>query len=314
VAVYESKSYSRASELLFTTPSSVSYNIKELERQLNIKLFIAHTRGVDPTREADELYTHVFTGLSALLNAENLARSFVGFEKGTVRIGCSSIISNFFLAGFLVEFSKKYPKIKLEFYGDSKHGYFYSLGKRDIDLMLTFSSAINPKNPNYKTVELMRIDNVFFTSKEFAKEHKLGASISLGKLLSLPLVLLSKSLGTIKRLESVLGVELEPVSESPTTELMYGMVMGGMGIGYCAEKFIDAHIKDVVKIKIDDIDLPQTVIETSYSDDVINKPAQEFIDHLVKFCSEQFTTNASRILKSGIDKATPPVSDDVVGG
>jgi len=313
VAVYESKSYSRAAELLHTVPSSVSYNVKELERQLDVKLFIAHTRGVDPTREADELYNHVFSGLGALLNAENLARSFRGLEKGTVRVGCSSIISNFFLAGFFMEFSDKFPKIKFEFFGDSKHGYFYSLAKRDIDLMLTFSSSINPKMPNYKTVELMKIENCFFVSKKFAEEHNLSDSIPLGKLLTLPLVLLSKQLGTIRKLEEVLEVELEPIVEAPTTELMLSLVLNGRGVGYGAEEFISMHEQSIVKIKIENVALPYTAIECSYSEEVINRPAQEFITYLIDFCKNKFGKTASRILKSGIDKLNEPSDDTKTG-
>ena len=291
VTVYESKSYSGAAEISHhTSPSSVSKNIKELENQLGIKLFIPHSRGVDITEEAHELYAHVFAGLGALQNAENLAKSFAGIEKGIVRIGCSSIISNFFFSGYLMEFSKKFPKVKLDFTGNSKQGFFHSLGRRDIDLMLTFSSAINKKNPNFRTIELKRISNSFFASKEFARKHELSGSISLGKLLTLPLVLLSRSLGTMKKLEQTLGVELEPITEAPTTELTMSLVLDGMGIGYCATEYIKAH-KDAIEIKIEGFDLPDTAIECSYSEEVINKPAQEFIEGLVRFCNQNIAKN-----------------------
>jgi len=305
VAVYETKSFSRAAELLHTTPSSVSYNVKELERQLGIRFFIPHTRGVDPTKEADAFYEHVFSGLSSLLDAENLARAFRGLEIGNVRIGCSSIIANFFLAEFLMRFGEQFPKIRFEFFGDSKDGYFHSLIKRDIDLMLTFSSDINKKNPNFTTVELMKIENCFFTSKSFAKEHGIEDSIPLAKLLSLPLVLLSKRLGTMKKLDEKLGIKLEPILEAPTTELMMSHIQHGRGIGYGSKDFIEAY-PNMVKIEIQKVVLPYTSVEMSYSEAVINKAAQEFINQLIKYCNDKSATLAGKVLKSGVDKLSKP--------
>lgn len=284
LAVYEAKNVTRAAESLSLTPTTVSQNIKTLEGQLGgVRLFIAHTKGVEPTREADELYKFVFAGFDDLRNAENFVREFNELLVGTIRVGCSSIIANFFLINYFTEFSKKYPKIKLEFHGDTKHGYINALSKRDIDLSLIFTS--DPvKNPNIKNIELKKVANTFFASKTFAEKYGIKGVISLERLLELSLVLLSKSLGAIRVLQQKLGVKFSPVVEAATTEIMYSLVMDGMGIGYCAEEYLDAQSDDIVKFGIEGFALPHTSIELSFNENVINKPADAFIKGLIEFC------------------------------
>ena len=55
IKVYELKNISKASEALFVSQPSISHSIKELENQLNIKLFYRNSKGVEPTPEAKKL-------------------------------------------------------------------------------------------------------------------------------------------------------------------------------------------------------------------------------------------------------------------
>ena len=56
VAVYETKTFSRASEFLGTVQSNVSARIRSLEDALGAALFERHYRGVVPTLKGEELY------------------------------------------------------------------------------------------------------------------------------------------------------------------------------------------------------------------------------------------------------------------
>ena len=53
--VYELKNISKAADALYVSQPSISYNIKELERQLGCALFIRKQKGVEPTIEEDKL-------------------------------------------------------------------------------------------------------------------------------------------------------------------------------------------------------------------------------------------------------------------
>ncbi|WP_299017302.1 LysR family transcriptional regulator [uncultured Photobacterium sp.] len=56
VAVYEEKNITLAAERCFVSQPSISNAIKQLEEELNTKLFIRHKKGVDLTDEAHYLY------------------------------------------------------------------------------------------------------------------------------------------------------------------------------------------------------------------------------------------------------------------
>lgn len=58
VAVYEEHSLSAASRRCFVAQPSISAAIQQLERKLDCPLFIRHSKGVTPTPEATQLYSH----------------------------------------------------------------------------------------------------------------------------------------------------------------------------------------------------------------------------------------------------------------
>ena len=66
ISVYETGSFSKSAEKLFLTQPAIRHGIKELEAQLNKQLFVTHTRGVEPTNAAKELYTYLFPIISSL--------------------------------------------------------------------------------------------------------------------------------------------------------------------------------------------------------------------------------------------------------
>ena len=55
VIVAEEKSISQAARRLFTTPSSISVQIKALEDELGVQLFIRNARGMQITDKGDVL-------------------------------------------------------------------------------------------------------------------------------------------------------------------------------------------------------------------------------------------------------------------
>lgn len=70
VAVYESKSFSRATNALNTVQSNVSTRIRNLEEVLGIQLFERCYRHVKPTEGANKLYIHANQVISEMERTE----------------------------------------------------------------------------------------------------------------------------------------------------------------------------------------------------------------------------------------------------
>ena len=59
LTLYEQKSISKTASLLYVSQPAVSYNLKELESQLGYTLFYRNSKGIEPTMEANELYSYI---------------------------------------------------------------------------------------------------------------------------------------------------------------------------------------------------------------------------------------------------------------
>lgn len=70
--VAQTKSISKAAELLFVSQPAVSYSIKTLEEALGGKLFFRTPKGVQLTPEAEKLYDAVKNSYRSLTAGEKL--------------------------------------------------------------------------------------------------------------------------------------------------------------------------------------------------------------------------------------------------
>ena len=282
IAVYQSKNYSRAAEKLHTVPSAISYNIKELERQLGVKLFIAHTRGVDPTPEAHEMAKVLFPTFALFKNAESIVQDFHNLARGTVRISCTSIIGIRYLAKFATQFNSRYPNVKLHVIANNRVEGLRELNNHNVDIVVSYKAIIQADN-DYQKILLKKSTNSFFASKEFLKMHKLPQIITKEKLSELPVLLLSKSFNFVQQLEYDLGVALNSQIEVSTQELLYQFILEGAGIGFGTDDHLDVQNDQIIKLNVQGYQPATTQIECIYNENVVNKAAEVFIQEMTEF-------------------------------
>jgi DNA-binding transcriptional LysR family regulator len=280
LGVYETKNVTRASEQVGIAPSTISHNIKELERVLDIKLFIAHPKGVTPTEEADELALKIRPAFELLNRGEDLVANFTELSTGTIRIGCPSSIMTLFLAKACKEFNELYPNIKLIFYTAPKVETFEMLSNCNIDIVIRFTIKEKEDTP-YKELILSKLENCFFASNDFLARNKLSTRITIAQLMEQPLILLSKRFRLIKQLETSVAKTLNPIIEAATTEAMYSAALQGLGIAYGAECFINK-TDPISIIEVEDFELIPSFIKCIYNENALNKPCKMFIKNLKK--------------------------------
>jgi len=272
LAIYEEGSMARAAVRLGITTPSINHNIKELERQLGIQLFIGHSKGVTPTSEANELHKHVKAAFSHFDEASNFLSSAQRGVSGIVRIGCPSSIANLLMLDFFTAFNKAHPKITLEFVSDSKNAF-----GNNVDIVISFSDI--EVRPDLTVVSLRHLPTAFFATKEFAVEHNLTNELPVERIPVLPLILFKKSRFTVNALEKALGEKLSPSTEVSSIALMFNLVKSGAGIGYFSESHID---NDMFKIKVKGVSLPDMVIRCAYNEKRLSPSSKILVNALVK--------------------------------
>ena len=120
VAVVENKSFSKASEAINLSQSTVSSHIKELEDYFKCRLLDRLGKITEPTKAGEILYQHAKKMLCLKDQAETAMHDFLGKAKGSLSIGGSTIPSGYILPRIIGPFSKEFPDIRIElFSGDT---------------------------------------------------------------------------------------------------------------------------------------------------------------------------------------------------
>ncbi|MCG8552937.1 MAG: LysR family transcriptional regulator [Desulfobacterales bacterium] len=80
-AVYEERNFTAASKRCFVSQPSISTSIKQLEEEVGSTLFTRHKKGVDPTKEADQLYPIALRMLKDLQRLPEIFQREVNKQK-----------------------------------------------------------------------------------------------------------------------------------------------------------------------------------------------------------------------------------------
>lgn len=110
-AVAKHRSFTKAAETLFMTQPAVTFQIKQLEEQFNVRLF-DRGHGQIALTEAGQVvfeYAERILALSAELDAR--MKDLTGHVAGPLLIGASMTIADYLLPQILGEFNARYPSV-----------------------------------------------------------------------------------------------------------------------------------------------------------------------------------------------------------
>jgi DNA-binding transcriptional LysR family regulator len=111
--VAETRSFSKASEIIHLTQPAVSLQIQALEEQFETKLFDRSSNTVSLTPAGEILYKYAKQILGLYAEAERAIGDLTGLVKGSITVGASSTIGNYLLPAVVSEFRRTYPRIKI---------------------------------------------------------------------------------------------------------------------------------------------------------------------------------------------------------
>ena len=111
--VAETKSFSKASEIIHLTQPAVSLLVQAIEEMYETKLFDRASNTVTLTPAGEMLYRYAKEILNLYAAAEKNIGEIIGFVKGSISVGASSTIGNYLLPGVIAAFRKTHPKIKI---------------------------------------------------------------------------------------------------------------------------------------------------------------------------------------------------------
>ena len=228
----------------------------QLENQLGISLFNRTHRGMELSAQGGKLiFSKVEQALYLLNEAEDMIAQLNTSASGTIRIGASDTIFEYFLADKIVEYHEKFPAVKIELLSDLSIRTLDGLKTNKCDVaFLNLPIAVDPEINVYGNC--MRLTDIFVTNEEHPELIK--GVVPLAKLQEYPLIMMEPN--TVARrymttfLETV-GIDLKPAIEISSWDLMKRLVIRGMGIGcipreYALHRLAD---KSMYEIKTDPV-------------------------------------------------------------
>ena len=112
-AVAETKSFSKASELIHLTQPAVSLQIQAMEELYETRLFDRSGNTINLTPAGEILYKRAKEILALYSEAQQNISEITGAIKGSLSIGASSTIGNYLLPHIIAAFKKKVPQVNI---------------------------------------------------------------------------------------------------------------------------------------------------------------------------------------------------------
>ncbi|HSJ00878.1 MAG: LysR substrate-binding domain-containing protein [Verrucomicrobium sp.] len=132
-AVADTLNFHRAAEILHLAQPALSAQIKTLEEELGVQLFIRTTRSVALTHAGRVFLQEARTVLAAANQAEKRARNADQGLVGTVRVGIIAPTANAWLAKILRYFHQKFPGVQLSLFDLTSTEQIHRLRAGELD-------------------------------------------------------------------------------------------------------------------------------------------------------------------------------------
>ena len=103
-----------AARQLYSSQPGVSKAIIELEDELGITIFERHGKRLRGLTKAGEAVSGIIDDIMRQVdNLKRLSDDLAEKEEGSLMIGCTHALARFFLPKILMEFKKKFPKVRV---------------------------------------------------------------------------------------------------------------------------------------------------------------------------------------------------------
>ncbi len=240
IHVAELNSFTKAAESLGYSQSTVSFQIKQLEKELNSQLFERINHTVALTEKGREVlnYAHQINKLTQELEDTMQDKKAV---SGHVRLAMADSLCDSLLKEKFLDFRREYPGISLKIIAAGTEEMFRLLNHNEVDAILTLDSHIY--NTEYVIVREEKAGIHFVASSQCPLA--LNGPISVQELIRQPFILTEKGMSYRRIMEeklAELSLEIQPVLEIGSARLICSLVEQGVGVSILPDYVTEAQI------------------------------------------------------------------------
>ena len=225
-----------AAQALYISQSAVSQSIKQLENDLQTRLFSRNSRGVTLTAEGRMLYEYVRSAMGLLETGEAKLSQTRELQMGQLIIGASDTVTSQFLLPYLDSFHREHPAIHIQIISGRSHKVLGLLrsGKVDIAFASTPSDLTS-----LETYPCFPTHSIFVAGAGYPCDF--DHVYSLEEMSAFPLILLERKASSRLYLERFFlqnGLKLNPEIELGARSLLVDLAAIGFGVAGVTEEFV----------------------------------------------------------------------------
>lgn len=233
--VAEAGNITAAAQALYISQSAVSQSIKQLESDLQTRLFARNSRGVTLTADGKLLYEYVRSAIGLLETGEAKLSQTRELQMGQLTIGASDTVTSQFLLPYLDSFHRQYPAIHIQIVSGRSHKVLGLLQSGKVDIAF----ASTPGEGSFETVPCFATHSIFVASPEYPCDF--SHMYTLSEIADFPLILLERKASSRLYLEKYFlqnGLRLNPEIELGARSLLVDLAAIGFGVAGVTEEFV----------------------------------------------------------------------------
>ena len=278
--VAEAGNITAAAQALFISQSAVSQSIKQLESELQTRLFARNSRGVSLTAEGKMLYEYVRSAIGLLETGEAKLSQTHELQMGHLTIAASDTVASQFLLPYLDSFHKQYPAIHIQIVSGRSHKILSLLQSGKVDV--AFASTPQ-ETASLETHPCFATHQIFVASADYNCDF--DHVYSLKEISQFPLILLDRKASSRLYLEKFFlhnGLHLDPEIELGARSLLVDLAGIGFGVAGVTEEFVQKELErgELRQLKTSFQIPPRSVDLCVLRDVPMTAAAQRFCDYV----------------------------------
>lgn len=261
--------FTKASKHANISQSSLSSNVKNLEDQLNKKLFMREKSDVTLTNYGKDLFLRL-EEIKNILDDELI--------NNELKIGCTRFIADNYLESAVSEFKRENKDAKLSFTFANATDMFQMLKKEELDIVVCRYPMFFKFENNIKVEKIADAENVFVCSKNFYEDYY---EDSVDYIYPMILPGSSEKRRNIEQYLIEHDVNYSVEIEIPNSNLLKKLIINGVGVGYINKRFIMDEISSGAVVIIGNLkNIPTDSISIVYNSKNKNKLLLKYINSL----------------------------------
>lgn len=279
IQVAELNSFTRAAEKLGYSQPTISFQIKQLEKELGVQLFdrVGHTVSLTEA------------GKSALHYAQSICQlsqeMVMGDKKydvnGIVRIAMAESLVNPLIATTFSDIKSKYPQLSINIMTGMTAELFDLLNHNEVDLICVLDSPV--RDTSYIVVNEEEINVHIVVSKNNPLAVK--KNIKIDDLLSQSFILTEKGMSYRRLFDEEMAkhkIEILPILEMSNPKSICNLVKEDLGISFLPDFVTSEAVEEgsIVRLHVKGLDIKIWKQLLYHRDKWVNSQMKALIQHL----------------------------------